>query len=492
MNAPVFLAIDLGATAGRVFACRLSEGRLEMEEVHRFPNLPVRVGKSILWDVLSLWREVKSGVSLACRKFGDLRSLAVDTWGIDFALLDQAGELLENPHHYRDPRTEGIMEEVFRLVPKEEIYSRTGIQFMRVNTLYHLYSLARSRRPLLEAAQNLLMIPDLFTHWLSGATLCEFTDATTTQFYNPIKKDWDEELLEMLHIPTHFLTEIVEPGTVVGEIPRDLAAELKSGKLKVVATASHDTASAVAATPLSGGDCAYISSGTWSLVGAEVPEPVINRKSLEYNFTNEGGAFGKFRLLRDVQGMWLLEECRRIWKEEGREYTYEELIKLASEAEPFSAFIDPDAPRLVSPLNMEEEIQRYLDETGQRKPRGVGGMVRVILESLAFKYRYVIEKLQDLLGRKIRRIHIVGGGSKNWLLNQLTADFTGLEVVAGPVEATATGNALVQAAATGMLQTHESLREVVRNSFPLKIYQPSPSREIEDAYNRFLSVTGLE
>ncbi len=463
-----------------------------MEEVHRFPNLPVRVGKSILWDVLSLWREVKLGISLACRRFSDLRSVAVDSWGIDFALLDRAGGLLENPHHYRDPRTEGIMEEVFRLVPKEEIYFRTGIQFMRINTLYHLYSLARDRRPLLEATQNLLMIPDLFTHWLAGVTLCEFTDATTTQFYNPIKRGWDEELLQMLRIPTHFLTEIVEPGAVLGELTGDLAAELRSEKLKVVATASHDTASAVAAAPLSGEDCAYISSGTWSLVGAEVREPVINKESLEYNFTNEGGAFGKFRLLRDVQGMWLLEECRRVWKEEGKEYTYEELTRLASEAEPFTAFIDPDAPRFVSPLNMVEEIGGYLEETSQKKPVGIGGMTRLILESLAFKYRYVLERLQDLTGRRIHRIHVVGGGSRNRLLNQLTADCTGLEVVAGPVEATAAGNALVQAVGMGMLQTHESLREIIRNSFPLETFQPSASEKIEDAYLRFLSVTGLE
>ena len=488
-----FLAIDLGATSGKIFAFQLREDLLKMEEIYRFPNFPVKVGNSIFWDVLRLWREVKHGISLACSKFEDLSSLAVDTWGLDFVLLDRTGELLSSPHHYRDPRTEGIMEEVFARVPKEEIYFRTGIQFMRVNTLYHLYYLASRQRFLLEVADRLLMMPDLFSYWLSGIKVCEFTDATTTQFYNPTKKKWDEELLQMLDIPTHFLTEIVPPGTPLDELQKDLASELKCpGKPQVIATASHDTASAVAAAPLSDRHSAYISSGTWSLVGMEVPEPVINKKSLEYNFTNEGGVFGTFRLLRDVQGMWLIEECRRVWREEGKEYSHEELIKLANEANPFLSFVDPDAPSLVSPLNMVEEIGRYLEQTGQKKPQGVGEMVRIILESLAFKYRYVLEKLQDLLGTRIKRIHVVGGGSRNWLLNQLTADFTGKEVVAGPVEATAIGNALMQAVSLGMLQTHESMREVVRNSFPLRVYQPSGNEQVEEAYNRFLSVTGLE
>jgi len=490
---PAFLAIDLGATSGKIFVFRLEGDALEVDEIYRFPNLPVRIGNSIFWDVLSLWREVKHGINIACSKFPDLQSLAVDTWGLDFALLDQTGELLGNPHHYRDPRTERIMEEVFEIVPKEEIYFRTGIQFMRVNTLYHLYYLASRQPSLLKAADRLLMMPDLFSYWLTGVKVCEFTDATTTQFYNPHKKGWDTELLQMLRIPTHFLAEIIQPGTRLGKIRESLLSELKcSEKPEVIATASHDTASAVAAAPLFDEHSAYISSGTWSLVGAEVPEPVINKKSLGYNFTNEGGVFGKFRLLRDVQGMWLLEECKRIWKEEGREYSHEELIKLADDAEPFSAFINPDDPRLISPPNMVEEIGKYLDETGQKRPKGIGGMVRTILESLALKYRYVLEKLQDLLGMKIKRVHIVGGGSRNWLLNQLTADITGMEVVAGPVEATATGNALMQAVAFGIIQTHRSLREIVRNSFPLRIYQPGGKEHIEDIYNQFLSVTGLE
>lgn len=490
---PTFLAIDLGATSGKIFAFQLKENALKMEEICRFPNIPVKVLDGIFWDVLGLWREVKQGISLACKKFGDLRSIAVDTWGLDFALLDRRGEILGNPHHYRDPRTEGIMEEVFRLVPKEEIYFRTGIQFMRVNSLYHLYYLATRQRSLLEIADRLLMMPDLFSYWLSGAKVCEFTDATTTQFYSPSKRGWDEELLQMLSIPTHFLAEIVPPGTLLDTMRASIASELGcSEKPRIIATASHDTASAVVAAPISDQHSAYISSGTWSLVGAEVSEPVITKKSLEYNFTNEGGAFGKFRLLRDVQGMWLLEECRRAWKEKEKEYSYEELIKLAEKAQPLLAFIDPDNPRFISPPDMIKEIERYLDETGQRKPKGAGGMVRLILESLAFKYRYVLEKLQDLLGIKIKRIHVVGGGSRNWLLNQLTADFTQTEVVAGPVEATATGNALIQATALKMLRGHESLREIVRNSFPLKIYQPSPSTKIEDAYSQFLSTTGLE
>lgn len=484
----VFVAVDLGATAGRIFSGRLAGDRLGIEETYRFPNIPVRIGRSLFWDVLSLWREVKHGISLATSRYGEVSSVGVDTWGIDFALLGRDGELLGNPHLYRDPRTEGMMERVFQVVPREEVYHRTGIQFMRINSLYHLYYLSLHNRPLLQAADRLLMIPDLFNYWLCGEKVCEFTDATTTQFYNPRMGWWDVELLQRLDIPTHFLAEIVPPGTKLGVVSEALTSEL--GRFEVVATASHDTASAVAATPLEGEDSAYISSGTWSLVGAEVPEPVINPTSMEYNFTNEGGVFGTFRLLRDVQGMWLLDECRRIWSAQGREHPPEKIVELASRAEPFRAFIDPDDPRFVSPLNMVEEIAGYLRERGQPGAGGVGEMARIIYESLAFKYRLVLEQLQALTGRKIRRIHVVGGGSKNWLLNQLTADFTGLEVVAGPTEATSIGNLLMQAVAAGLLGTHRQLREVVRNSFPLKVYTPSGA-EVDEAYERFLKVTGL-
>lgn len=490
MNRHKFLAFDLGAESGRTVVGVLSEKKVEMREVYRFANVPVRIGGHTHWDVLRLWNDMKHVIPLAqAESGGSLTSIGVDTWGVDFALLDRNGELVGNPHHYRDIRTEGVMEKLLAEVPREEVYSRTGIQFMRINTLYQLYSMVLDRSPALESAAKFLMMPDLFNHFLSGSTESEFTDATTTQFYNPIKKDWDSELLRKLKIPTHFLPEIVGPGTTLGKISSELASELNvSRDISIVAPACHDTASAVAAAPLESGRSAYISSGTWSLVGAEVEKPVMTRKSLAYDFTNEGGVFGKFRLLHNVQGMWLVQECRRVWSSKGKELSYEELVKLASESRRFIAQIDPDHPRFMAPSNMEDEIMGYLDDTRQDKPKNEGELTRIILESLAFKYRMVIEQLKDLTGLSFSHINVVGGGSKNWLLNQLTADFTGLVVVAGPVEATSVGNILMQAVAAGLLKTHGDVRSVVRNSFELQKYEPNPKAEADDAYKRFVAL----
>jgi rhamnulokinase len=490
MNRQAFLAFDLGAESGRAVVGTLSEERLETREVYRFANVPARIGVHTYWDVLRLWNDVKHAISLAQAGLGGaLTSIGVDTWGVDFALLDRNGELIGNPHHYRDARTEGVMEKLLAEVSREEVYSRTGIQFMRINTLYQLYSMVLDKSPALESAARFLMMPDLFNYFLSGSTKSEFTDATTTQFYNPIKKEWDFDLLGRLRIPTHFLPEIVSPGTTLGKMSADLASELNvSRDVSIVAPACHDTASAVAAAPLESGRSAYISSGTWSLVGAEVESPVINEKSLRYDFTNEGGVFGKFRLLHNVQGMWLVQECRRVWASRGKELSYEELTKLASESTPFTALVDPDYPRFIAPSNMEGEIMTYLQDTNQNKPKDEGHLVRIILESLAFKYRKVIEQLEDLTGLSFDQINVVGGGSRNWLLNQLTADFTGLRVVAGPVEATSIGNVLMQAVAAGILGSHEEVRSVVRNSSELRVYEPNPSARVEDAYNRFVAL----
>jgi len=490
MGHPSFLAFDLGAESGRALIGMLAERKIMVEEVYRFPNIPVKVGESIFWDVLRMWGEIKTAASLAYSKLrGSLESIGVDTWGVDFAFLDSNGELLGNPHHYRDPRTESAFEEVFKKVSREEIYFRTGIQFLRLNTLYQLYSLVLSRSSVLKAASSFLMMPDLFNYWLSGVKVSEFTDATTTQFFNPSKNNWDYELLENLGIPVHFLPEIVKPGTVLGRISTSLAEELDiSSRVSIVAPACHDTASAVAAALLENEGSAYISSGTWSLVGVEVDKPIISRKSLEYNFTNEGGVFGKFRFLRNVQGMWLVQECRRIWASQGKEYSYDELTRLASRSRRFIAFIDPDDQRFMAPTNMVEEIMNYLDETSQEKPRDEGELVRIILESLAFKYRLVIERIMELIGRRINRINIIGGGSRNWLLNQLTADFTGIKVVAGPVEATSIGNILMQAYATGFVESHRDIRLIVGNSFDFKEFKPECEDSVEDAYARFCSI----
>lgn len=490
MGNPAFLAFDLGAESGRALIGLLAENKIEVDEVYRFPNMPVKIGGSTFWDVLRIWSEMKNAASIAgCKLGGSLESIGVDTWGVDFALLDSSGELLGNPHHYRDPRTERAFEEVFKKISREEVYFRTGIQFLRLNTLYQLYSLVLTKSSILDAASKLLMMPDLFNYWLSGVMVSEFSDATTTQFFNPSKDNWDYELLEKLGIPTHFLPEIVRPGTVLGEMSASLAEELKlGGRVSIVAPACHDTASAVAAALLEGEESAYISSGTWSLVGVEVDRPIISRKSLEYNFTNEGGVFGKFRFLRNVQGMWLIQECRRTWVNQGKEYSYDELTRLASKSRRFISFIDPDDQRFMAPANMVEEIMSYLNETNQEKPRDEGELVRIILESLAFKYRFVLERIMDLTGSRINRINIIGGGSRNWLLNQLTADFTGIRVIAGPVEATSIGNILMQAYAMGFVKSHKDIRQIVGNSFDFREFEPKREDYVEDAYTRFCSI----
>lgn len=491
MANPAFLAFDLGAESGRAIVGILTENRIQIKELYRFPNVPVRIEDNIFWDVLRLWNEMKSAISLASSNLGeDLRSIGIDTWGVDFALLDSNGELLGNPHHYRDPRTEVAFREVFKKIQREEIYFRTGVQFLRINTLYQLYSLVLNNSPILKVANKFLMIPDLFNYWLSGVKVSEFTDATTTQFYNPSKNNWDYELLEKLNIPTHFLPEIINPGTILGNISKNLVNELNlsSDKISIVAPACHDTGSAVAAAPLEDESSAYISSGTWSLVGVEVSKPIISKESLNYNFTNEGGVFGKFRFLRNVQGMWLIQECRRIWASYGKNFSYDELTQLASKSRKFISFIDPDNQRFIAPKNMVEEILSYLETTNQEKPKNEGELVRIILESLAFKYRFVIERIEELTGKKIKQINVVGGGSRNWLLNQLTADFTGVKVVAGPAEATSVGNLLMQAYAMGLINSHKELRLIVRNSFEFKEFEPKYEESIEEAYERFCSI----
>ena len=491
MGGGSFLAFDLGAESGRAVIGALRDQRIVIEEVHRFPNVPKRVAGGIYWDVPKLWNEMKRAIPLAEAKSGEpLSAIGVDTWGVDFAFLNSGGELVENPHHYRDSRTEGIMEELLRRVPREEVYSRTGIQFMRINTLYQLYSLVLSKSPMLDSARRFLMMPDLFNRFMSGSEKSEFTDATTTQFCNPTKRNWDYELLRELSIPTHFLPEIIEPGTSLGRISESLTNELGVSKsTSIVAPACHDTGSAVAAAPLEGEDSAYISSGTWSLVGAEVRTPVITKESLDYNFTNEGGVFGKFRLLRNVQGMWLVQECKRLWASQGKDFSYDELTQLASKSRPFIALIDPDNTSFTTPSNMIDEILSYLEHTDQDKPKNEAELVRIILESLALKYRNVVEQLEDLTGVAINQINVVGGGSRNQLLNQMTADFTGVSVIAGPIEATSIGNILMQAVAMKLVETHEDLRSIVRNSFELKRYEPNPNADVEDAYRRFIELS---
>ena len=481
---PHYLAFDLGAESGRAMLGSLAGCNLAVEELHRFANTPVRVFGSLYWDTLRLWHDIQCGLSAAGRERKlALDGIGIDTWGVDFALLGSDGALLDNPHHYRDPRTNGIMEKLFAVVPREEVFAQTGIQFMQFNSLYQLYAMRLANAPALDAARNLLFMPDLFNYWMTGEVRSELTIASTSQFYNPREKEWAIDLFYRLELPVGMLPDIVPPGTALGTLLPGVAEAASLDAVPVYTTGCHDTAGAVAAVPAQGQDWVYISSGTWSLMGAELDEPVIDERSLALNLTNEMGASGKTRLLKNIAGLWLLQECRRAWALEGQEYSYEQLARLAHQAAPFTAILNPDA--FLEPGDMPRKIAAHCRATGQIPPSTPGEFARSILESLALRYRQVLESIEALLGRRFESIHIVGGGSRNAVLNRFVADCTGRLVVAGPTEATAIGNILLQAMGAGELSGLGELREVVRQSFPLEEVQPKPSPEWDDAYARF-------
>jgi len=491
-KAKAFLAFDLGAESGRAVVGRLHGGRLELEVVHRFPNIPVQVTDGLHWDVLRLFGEMKNGLREAARDDAEITSIGVDTWGVDAALLDGRGVLLCNPYHYRDSRTDGAMDELFKVVDRTEVFEQTGIQFMQLNTLYQLFVQKKQNPELLDATKRIILIPDLFNYWFTGEAVCEFTEATTSQMYNPRKGGWASDMLKTLGLPVEKMGRIVPPGSRLADLLPSVAEECACQRMPVVAPACHDTGSAVAAVPASGNDFAYLSSGTWSLIGVEVPQPVINERSLAYNFTNEGGVQGTFRLLKNVMGLWLVQECRRTWEKQGIAYDYTKLTALASEAAPFRSLVDPDNSLFLAPGDMPSRIQDYCRQTGQAVPETPGETVRTALDSLALKYRWALEKLEELTGRSFSALHIVGGGTQNKLLTRLAADATGKRVVAGPIEATATGNILMQAIGMGELADVAQAREVVRASFDLEEYTPAPeaSAAVEDAYGRFLKLLG--
>ena len=484
-----YLAFDLGAESGRAVVGRFDGNKLELSTAHRFPNGPVKVLGSLYWDVLRLFSELKQGLALYRRQYGSsLDGLGLDTWGVDSALIGRNDALLGNPHHYRDPRTEGMLKAAFARVPREEIFQHTGIQFMEINSLYQLLSMRLSDDPTLEKVEALLMMPDLFNFWLTGIKACEFSDATTTQFYDPRKRDWARPLLEKLGLPTHILQQVVQPGTVLGPLLPEIGEEAGLEGAPVIAPACHDTGSAVAAVPAKGEGFAYISSGTWSLMGVEAPEPVISKDSLAFNFTNEGGVCGTFRLLKNIMGLWLVQECRRTWAQEGEELSYGELTDLAAKAPAFGPLIEPDSHDFLRPGDMPARIRAFCARTGQKTPETRGEIVRSALESLALKYRWVLEKLEIMQARPLQTIHILGGGSQNQLLCQLAADATQRLVIAGPIEATAAGNILMQAIARGHIASLAEGREVVRRSFELATYEPGSAAGWDEAYARFLAI----
>jgi len=467
-----FLAIDLGAESGRAMLGTLDRGKLTLEELHRFPNTPVRLPTGLYWDALRLFHEIRQALTICGRERKILLDgIGIDTWGVDFALLGADGTLVDNPRHYRDARNNGMLEKTFAVAPREEIFTATGIQFMQINTLYQLHAMKLAQSPALGIAKTLLFTPDLFNYWLTGLMRAEVSIASTSQFYNPVEKHWAGGLLRRLGIAESILPEIIPSGARLGRLLPEIAeATGLSAETPVFATTSHDTAAAVAAVPAEGVDWGYISSGTWSLMGVELDAPIINDRSLALNFTNEVGAAGKIRLLKNIAGLWLLQECRRAWALAGREHSYAELAALAEAAPSSGMIIDPDG--FSEPGRMPERIVDYCRERGQTVPEQPGGMTRLILESLAATYCKVLENLEILIGRRIQRIHIVGGGSRNKPLNQLAANAMRRTVIAGPAEATAVGNILVQGIGAGIVSGVSEAREIVRRSFPLETYLP--------------------
>ena len=483
-----YLAIDLGAESGRAIVGTLDGDQLTLQEVHRFINGPVRLADGLHWDVLRLWSEIKAGIAAAVKSRARLNGIGLDTWGVDFALLDRNGGLLTNPFHYRDARTDGMLDEAFRHMPRADVFANTGIQFMQINTLYQLLSMSVQKSPLLDAAQSMVMIPDLFNYWLSGQIANEFTDATTTQCFDPRKRDWAWPVLEAFNIPLHLFHPVIEPGTVIGTLLPSVVEETGAGGVQIVVPACHDTGSAVVAVPAENQDFAWISSGTWSIMGTEVRQPIVNNQALAYNFTNEGGAFGTWQFSMNLTGLWLVQECRRAWRHQGEDMTYDDITQLASESRPFLAVIDPDDSIFLHPGDMPERIRKYCMDSNQPMPQTKGEVVRVALESIALKYRWVLERLDELSGKHHDPIHIIGGGTKNRLLNQFTADCTQRKVIAGPVEATAIGNLLMQAIALGHLGSLSEARAVVRASFTPEIYTPNANAGWDDAYARLQKV----
>jgi rhamnulokinase len=487
MNPKYYIACDLGAESGRVMLGRLEDGRLSLEEMHRFSSAAVRVLGSWRWDVLRIFEELKTGLRNVAGRHAAVASLSVDSWGVDYVLINAVHPMLSPPFHYRDARTESTYESVRKDVGPELIFAETGIQFMTINTIYHLVSDLEKSPALLNVADCFLTIGDYFNYLFSGVPRVDESNASTTQLYNPRTRSWSQVLIERCGLPPKIFPKLVSPGTVLGPLLPEVAAETGLREVQVVATCSHDTGAAVAAVPAQEGeDWAYLSSGTWSLLGLELPQPLISEKVRERNFTNEAGYGGTTRFLKNIVGLWILQESRREWARQGRELDYPALTREAEDAEPFRSLIDPRATRFLKPDDMPQKIAAFCSETGQPAPETPGQFVRCIFESLALLYRVNLDELEQLTGRAIRRLHIVGGGSQSALLNQFAASATGRQVVAGPAEATAIGNVLLQAVALGDLDSLAAVRHVVRDSFALRTFEPIAPEAWGVAYQRFI------
>ncbi len=481
------LAIDFGASSGRAILGTFDGTKISLEEVHRFSNDPVKIGDTMYWDVLRLFHEIKQGI-IKAKEVAAFDSIGIDTWGVDFGLIDEFGCLLENPIHYRDERTKGLIEECAETIPNSEFYGTTGIQFMELNTVYQLYALKKYRPHMLERADKILFMPDLFGYMLTGKKTTEYSIATTSQMIDLKTKNWATGLLDRLGIPSRLLCEIAPSGTTLGKVREDICTECGIPETDVISVCGHDTQSAITAIPSEEGDFAFLSSGTWSLFGTELKEPIVDEKSIAMNVTNEGGYDSSVGFLKNIIGLWLIQESRRHWNRHGNSYSYADLEKLALAAEPFKCFIDPDAPEFVPHGNIPERVREYCRKTNQAVPESVGEVMRCIYESLAMKYRLTLENLEDCTGKTYPAIHVIGGGTKDTLLCQMTASSCNRKVVAGPIEATVLGNICVQLLACGAIENVTEARKIVRESENTAEYLPENASAWAEAYERFKAV----
>ena len=481
------LAFDFGASSGRAIIGCFDGDKITLEEVHRFSNDPVSVGGTVYWDVLRLFYEIKQGIVKA-KIAGGFDSIGIDTWGVDFGLIDSEDKLMENPVHYRDTRTAGLVEESFKTMPKEKLYGITGIQFMELNTLFQLISLKKYRPWMLERADKMLFMPDLFGYMLTGKMCAEYSIASTSQLIDLETKSWSEEILDAFGIKKSLFAPLVKPGTVLGELSKEICEECGVDPVPVISVCGHDTQSAITSVPCEDGDFAFLSSGTWSLFGTELDKPIVNETSMNINITNEGGFDDSTGFLKNIIGLWLIQESRRQWKREGEEYSYADLEKLALAAEPFKCFIDPDAPEFVPHGNIPERVREFCRKTGQFVPETVGEIMRCIYESLAMKYRLTFEKLRECTERDYPVIHVIGGGTKDGLLCQMTANSCDRTVKAGPIEATVMGNVAVQLMSDGSVENIGQARKIIAESSELKIFEPKDTGDWAKAYEDFLKI----
>jgi len=488
MSKKYFLAFDLGASSGRAILGTLEKGNLELTEIHRFKNQMIRIHGSYYWNIYSLFDELKTGLKKCVNEHKiQPDSIGIDTWGVDYSLVSDSGQLIGLPFAYRDHRTDNIMEEFFKVLSKQETYALSGIQFMQFNTLFQLFASRKESHSRLNVATDLLFTPDTLNYLFTGKKKIEYTIASTSQMLKPGKAEWEEKLVTTCGMPQKILGEIVQPGEVIGTILEEIQEDTGSVEIPCIAVASHDTASAIVSVPAEAGNWAYLSSGTWSLLGIESPTPLVSEETLKMNFTNEGGVDGTTRFLKNIMGMWLIQECKRIWDEE-REMDWQEIVDMCHETEHFRCLINPDDPMFLNPGNMPKAIQEFCRKTGQPVPETKGEVARCIYDSLVLKYKYTIRQIESVTGNKIDKLHIIGGGARNQMLNQLTADAIGIPVLAGPTEATAIGNLMIQAKALGEVSSLPEIRKIVKSSFEPLQYTPTKSIDWDSAYEKFLQI----